>query len=58
MATFSANPHPSADNISGTLCSLFLSDGKADIKLTNLTEMIEVQPFFIKIAKKGSKDEN
>lgn len=46
MATFSVNPHPSDDNISGTLCSLLLSDGASDIKLANLTEMIEVQPFF------------
>lgn len=44
MATFSRNPHPSDDNISGTLCSLLLTDGVSDIKLTNLTEMIEVQP--------------
>nr|XP_033488033.1 polycystic kidney disease protein 1-like 2 [Epinephelus lanceolatus] len=42
MATFSRNPHPSDDNISGTLCSLLLTDGVSDIKLTNLTEMIEI----------------
>ncbi|XP_076592826.1 polycystin-1-like protein 3 [Chaetodon auriga] len=42
MATFSGNPHPSEDNISGTLCSLLLSDGASDIKLTNLPEMIEI----------------
>lgn len=42
MATFTNNPHPSDDNISGTVCSLLLSDGKSDIKLKNLTEVIEV----------------
>ncbi|XP_041797280.1 polycystic kidney disease protein 1-like 2 [Chelmon rostratus] len=42
MATFSENPHPSDDNISGTLCSLLLSDGASDITLANLTEMIEI----------------
>ncbi|XP_040889158.1 polycystic kidney disease protein 1-like 2 [Toxotes jaculatrix] len=42
MSTFSENPHPSNVNISGTLCSLVLSDGVSDIKLTNLTEMIEI----------------
>ncbi|XP_039984151.1 polycystic kidney disease protein 1-like 2 isoform X2 [Xiphias gladius] len=42
MATFSRNPHPSSDNISGTLCSLLLSSGVSDIKLANLTEMIEI----------------
>ncbi|XP_029937961.1 polycystic kidney disease protein 1-like 2 [Myripristis murdjan] len=42
MATLSNNPHPSDDNISGTVCSVFLSDGHSDIKLSNLTEMIEI----------------
>ncbi|XP_030269688.1 polycystic kidney disease protein 1-like 2 [Sparus aurata] len=42
MSTFSTNPHPSGVNISGTLCSLILSDGDSDIKLANLTEMIEI----------------
>ncbi|XP_074481384.1 polycystin-1-like protein 2 [Sebastes fasciatus] len=42
MASFSKNPHPSDDNISGTVCSLLLSDGTTDIKLTNLTENIEI----------------
>ncbi|KAI3377578.1 hypothetical protein L3Q82_008747, partial [Scortum barcoo] len=42
MATFSLNPHPSDDNISGTLCSLLLSDGVSDIKLKGLPEMIEI----------------
>lgn len=43
MSTFSKNPHPSDDNISGTLCSLLLSDGDHEIELRNLTELIEVQ---------------
>ncbi|XP_042266749.1 polycystic kidney disease protein 1-like 2 [Thunnus maccoyii] len=42
MATFSGNPHLSDDNISGTVCSLLLSDGVSDIRLENLTEMIEI----------------
>ncbi|XP_044062213.1 polycystic kidney disease protein 1-like 2 [Siniperca chuatsi] len=42
MATFSKNPHPSDDNISGTVCSLLLSDGDSDIELVHLTEMIEI----------------
>ncbi|XP_056234655.1 polycystic kidney disease protein 1-like 2 isoform X1 [Seriola aureovittata] len=41
MTTFSRNPHPSS-NISGTVCSLLLNNGLSDIKLTNLTEMIEI----------------
>ncbi|XP_077420923.1 polycystin-1-like protein 2 isoform X2 [Vanacampus margaritifer] len=41
MATFSVNPHPT-DHISGTVCSIFLSDGESDIELANLTEMIEI----------------
>lgn len=42
MSTFSGNPHPD-DAISGIVCSLLLSDGVSDIKLANLTQMIEVQ---------------
>lgn len=42
MSMFSMNPHPS-DDISGTVCSILLSNGESDIKLENLTEMIEVQ---------------
>lgn len=42
MTTFSTNPHPSDDNISGTVCSLVLSDGTKDIVLSNLRDMIEV----------------
>ncbi|KAG8001601.1 Polycystic kidney disease protein 1-like 2, partial [Nibea albiflora] len=42
MTTFSGNPHPSDDNISGTVSNLILSDGKADIELKNLPEMIEI----------------
>ncbi|KAF3686523.1 Polycystic kidney disease protein 1-like 2 PC1-like 2 protein Polycystin-1L2 Precursor [Channa argus] len=42
LATFSQNPHPSNDSISGTVCSLFLSNGVSDIKLTNLSQMIEI----------------
>ncbi|XP_038557671.1 polycystic kidney disease protein 1-like 2 isoform X2 [Micropterus salmoides] len=41
MSTFLVNPHPS-DNVSGIVCSLILSDGVSDIKLANLTEMIEI----------------
>lgn len=44
MSTFSSNPHPSNDSISGVVCSLVLSEGNMEIKLTNLTEMIEVNP--------------
>ncbi|XP_069385333.1 polycystin-1-like protein 2 [Paralichthys olivaceus] len=42
FATFSHNPHPSDDNISGTVCSILLSNGVSDIRLENLTEMIEI----------------
>ncbi|XP_051919019.1 polycystic kidney disease protein 1-like 2 isoform X1 [Hippocampus zosterae] len=42
MATFSVNPHPTDDKISGTVCSLLLSDGESDVELSNLTEMIEI----------------
>ncbi|XP_056876107.1 polycystic kidney disease protein 1-like 3 [Takifugu flavidus] len=42
MSTFSTNPHPSNDSISGTVCSLVLSEGDLELKLTNLTEMIEI----------------
>ncbi|XP_034437184.1 polycystic kidney disease protein 1-like 2 [Hippoglossus hippoglossus] len=42
LATFSPNPHPSDDNISGTVCSILLSNEFSDIKLENLTEMIEI----------------
>ncbi|XP_071344802.1 polycystin-1-like protein 2 isoform X2 [Trachinotus anak] len=41
MTTFSGNPHPNND-ISGTVCSLLLNNGDSDIKLRNLTEMIEI----------------
>lgn len=52
MSTFSTNPHPSNDSISGTVCSLVLSEGNVEIKLTNLSEMIEVNPAcFIQDAK-------
>ncbi|TKS70244.1 Polycystic kidney disease protein 1-like 2 PC1-like 2 protein [Collichthys lucidus] len=42
MTTFSGNPHPSDDNISGTVFNLILSDGETDIELKNLSEMIEI----------------
>lgn len=42
MATFSTNPHPSNDSISGRVCSLVLSEGVDEIKLKNLNKMIEV----------------
>nr|XP_046245454.1 polycystic kidney disease protein 1-like 2 [Scatophagus argus] len=42
MATFSSNPHPSDDNVTGTVSSLSLRDGDTEIKLTNLPEMIEI----------------
>ncbi|XP_032363993.1 polycystic kidney disease protein 1-like 2 [Etheostoma spectabile] len=42
MAAFPQNPHPSNHTISGTVCSLLLSNGESDIKLANLTEMIEI----------------
>ncbi|XP_029353372.1 polycystic kidney disease protein 1-like 2 [Echeneis naucrates] len=41
MTIFTGNPHP-FDEISGTVCSLLLSNGATDIKLSNLTEMIEI----------------
>lgn len=43
MTTFNQNPHPSGDNITGTVCSLLISDGNREIKLNHLTEMIEVR---------------
>lgn len=51
MSTFSENPHPSDDNISGTVCSLLLSDGNTEIKLANLTEMIAVHPDYFQLTK-------
>ncbi|XP_072237414.1 polycystin-1-like protein 2 [Leuresthes tenuis] len=42
VATFSSNPYPSDDNITGTVCSIQLSDGKSEIKLENLEESIEI----------------
>ncbi|XP_041841661.1 polycystic kidney disease protein 1-like 2 isoform X2 [Melanotaenia boesemani] len=42
MATFTSNPHPSYDNISGTVCNVLLSDGTSDIMLKNLSTMIEI----------------
>ncbi|XP_051236275.1 polycystic kidney disease protein 1-like 2 [Dicentrarchus labrax] len=42
MSTFSSNPHTSDDNISGTVCSLLISNGTSEIKLSNLTEPIEI----------------
>ncbi|XP_053279260.1 polycystic kidney disease protein 1-like 2 [Pleuronectes platessa] len=42
LSTFSPNPHPSDDNISGTVCSILFSDDVSDIKLENLTERIEI----------------
>lgn len=45
MTTFNQNPHPSDDNITGTVCSLLISDGNREIKLKQLTEMIEVRLF-------------
>lgn len=52
MSTFSTNPHPSNDSISGTVCSLVLSEGNVEIKMTDLPEMIEVAPVcFIQDAK-------
>ncbi|CAG5857105.1 unnamed protein product [Menidia menidia] len=42
MATFSSNPHPSDDNITGTVSNIILSDGKSNIKVENLSEMIEI----------------
>lgn len=57
MSTFSRNPHPSDDNISGTVCSLLLSDGDTEVKLANLTELIEVQPISFSVGgkQKGRK---
>ncbi|XP_076739560.1 polycystin-1-like protein 2 [Maylandia zebra] len=42
MTTFNENPYPSEDNITGSVCSLSLSDGTQDIKVANLTEMVEI----------------
>lgn len=52
MTTFSGNPHPSDDNISGTVFNLILSDGVADIELKNLSEMIEVQNIYLNVGGK------
>ncbi|XP_054900721.1 polycystic kidney disease protein 1-like 2 [Poeciliopsis prolifica] len=41
MATFSVNPYPS-ENISGTVCNFMLSDGNSEIKLQNLSEVVEI----------------
>ncbi|XP_032415639.1 polycystic kidney disease protein 1-like 2 [Xiphophorus hellerii] len=41
MATFTVNPYPSA-NISGNVCNFMLSDGKSEIMLGNLSEMVEI----------------
>ncbi|XP_028999726.1 polycystic kidney disease protein 1-like 2 [Betta splendens] len=42
MASLSDNPHPSDDNITGTVCSLLLTNGVSDITLWNLSDMIEI----------------
>ncbi|KAG7235194.1 hypothetical protein INR49_003105, partial [Caranx melampygus] len=42
MTTFSGNPHPSEDNITGTVCSLLLNNKGTEIKLVNLSESIEI----------------
>ncbi|XP_029950415.1 polycystic kidney disease protein 1-like 2 [Salarias fasciatus] len=42
VSTFRNNPHPSSENITGTLCNVQLSDGKTDIRLTGLTDRIEI----------------
>ncbi|KAM7014913.1 polycystin-1-like protein 2 [Tautogolabrus adspersus] len=42
LATFSNNPHPSDDNITGSVFSILINDGTSDIRLANLTENIEI----------------
>lgn len=46
MTTFSGNPHPSEDDITGTVCSLLLNNKGSEIKLMNLSESIEVHWVF------------
>lgn len=56
MTTFNENPYPSEDNITGSVCSLSLSDGAQDIKVANLTEMVEVQPTYCLLYENSSVD--
>ncbi|XP_034536415.1 polycystic kidney disease protein 1-like 2 [Notolabrus celidotus] len=42
LTTFSKNPHPSDDNITGPIFSIILKNGISEIKLSNLTQMIEI----------------
>ncbi|KAM4593570.1 polycystin-1-like protein 3 [Odontesthes bonariensis] len=42
VATFSDNPYPSDDNITGSVCDIQISDGNSKIKLENLEESIEI----------------
>ncbi|XP_074522616.1 polycystin-1-like protein 2 [Halichoeres trimaculatus] len=42
LTTFSSNPHPSDENITGPVYSITLSDGSSNIQLSNLEEMIEI----------------
>ncbi|KAK5935391.1 hypothetical protein CgunFtcFv8_020758 [Champsocephalus gunnari] len=42
MAIFTKNPHPTDVHISGTVCSLLLSNNKKEIHLSDLSEMVEI----------------
>nr|XP_046201047.1 polycystic kidney disease protein 1-like 2 [Oncorhynchus gorbuscha] len=42
VTTFIGNPYPSTENITGTVCTLVLRDGLAEISVENLTELIEI----------------
>ncbi|XP_056268726.1 polycystic kidney disease protein 1-like 2 [Pseudoliparis swirei] len=42
LAVLTMNPHPSEDNITGAICSLLLSFGDKDLKLTNLSGSIQI----------------
>ncbi|XP_060892627.1 polycystin-1-like protein 2 [Labrus mixtus] len=42
LTTFSNNPHPSDDNITGSVFNILINDGTSDITLANLTEKIEI----------------
>ncbi|CAN9507150.1 unnamed protein product [Ophioblennius macclurei] len=42
VSTFKHNPHPSSENITGTLCNIIISNGTSDIRLKDLTDWVEI----------------
>ncbi|KAF7212109.1 transcript variant X2 [Nothobranchius furzeri] len=42
IATFPDNPHPSEDNITGSVCDLALIGGLSPVRLQNLTQWFEI----------------